>query len=650
MNFRKSTKTHLLMWMLLPVALLFSASLSAQSMACNDNVQVSVDPTPNGNCTVDLYADMVLEGTPTPNTSYLIEVLQGPNVLFSGVDVVSFSASNYLGQTLVTRVTNMNTGNKCWGSITIEDKAAPVIFCGETTISCTQDYNNVPYPDADDNCDLFPDVQLVGVTIDASTQCSPNGGYVTVQRGFIAIDASGNESAVCYDLIIIERPNNVDFPNDIIWECTQYASYPNITAAVALHPTVKALEVGINTIDASDITSASVLNNTGSGTTSNITGQYCNYNTSHSDQIISTCGTTFKIIRTWTVLDWCTNSIVTSNDSGEDNVQVIKVLDTTPPVVTRPPFTVSANVPGQHPNPCTSQDFLPPATVTDACNSWTVQIFTPVGEAIYVNGQNGANGGLIPSPGLSLGFHTITYQATDACNNITTLQVVIEVIDDIAPTPICDEITDVSVSSDGMAVVPAGVFDDGSFDNCGIDEFVARRMNGLCNGGFDDFGPTVTFCCSDVVNSPIMVVFRVIDDYGNFNDCMVEVNVNDKIPPVTTFCPGPQTISCEYYVDNLAAAINNGDYSVLAGYGTATFFDNCAVNINYNVTVNINSCQEGTIIRNWTANDDNPNNATASCTQTIFVQHVSDWVVEFPASITAECTDGALPDFGEPEI
>jgi hypothetical protein len=59
--------------------------------------------------------------------------------------------------------------------------------------------------------------------------------------------------------------------------------------------------------------------------------------------------------------------------------------------------------------------------------------------------QNGNEGGLIPAPGLALGFHTITYQATDECGNVGTLDVEVEVVDDIAPTTICDEITDVDL-------------------------------------------------------------------------------------------------------------------------------------------------------------------------------------------------------------
>ena len=92
-----------------------------------------------------------------------------------------------------------------------------------------------------------------------------------------------------------------------------------------------------------------------------------------------------------------------------------------------------------------------------------------------------------------------------------------------------------------------------------------------------------------------------------------------------------------------------GDYSVLDGFGTAEFFDNCGLDIQYDVTVTINTCTEGNITRTWTATDPS-DNFPAVCSQTIFVEHVSDWVVEFPADVNAECIDGQLPEFGEPEI
>ncbi|MCB9284925.1 MAG: T9SS type A sorting domain-containing protein [Lewinellaceae bacterium] len=646
----KTNFTHLrqLVWLALPIAMifLFAGNAMAQTMVCNDNVQVSVDPTPDGTCTVDLTADMILEG-PIPSGDILLQVMSGVNVLYSGLNVVSFSGSSHLGQTLVVKATHVNSGNKCWGSITIEDKASPVCYGDEITIPCTQDYNNVPYPDAADNCDLSPDVELANQSINTSNQCSPNGGYVLVTRTFLAIDASGNQSAPCVQYITIERPDYVDFPNDITWECTQYASYSNITAATALHPTVKALESGTNVIDATGITNSGVLSNTGSGIPDGIIGQYCNYQYTHADQTLPTCGTAFKIVRTWTVLDWCTGQVITSNPLGEDNIQIVKVADHVAPTIVRAPFTVSANIPGQGTLPCKSQGYLQPATVTDACNGWTIRIFTPVGEANYLNGVNGANGGFIPAPGLGLGTFQILYQAIDDCNNVAELYVSVQVIDDIAPTAICDEITDVNLSSDGKAVVNAFTFDDGSYDNCCMDKFEVRRMDGDCNGNYDDFGPTVTFCCSDIPANPINVVFRAIDCFGNHNDCMVTVNVNDKLPPSTLTCPQAQTITCDTYLQNYAADVEQGNYDVLNVFGLPTFYDNCEFNLVHEVTVNLNNCTEGQIIRKWTASDQN---GQAVCTQVISVTHVSNWVVEFPADFTGQCTNGQLPDTGEPQI
>ena len=640
-------KANFTKWLLLPVLLLMGVVYaSAQTIACNDNVQVSVDPATDGTCTVDLTADMVLEGDPDPNVNYQLDVMQGVNVLFTGINVVSFSAHDYLNQTLTVKVTDLSSGNSCWSSILIEDKAAPEVICNTVTIACTEDYNNVPFPPAYDNCDLAPDVQMFDQYFVDTDVCDDN--QVVVMRGFIAIDDQGNESAGCYQSIIIQRPTDVDFPNDIMWECDQYSDYPAIVDATPVHPTVAALEVVGQITDATGIADASVLANTGSGIPLAIDGEFCNYGYSYSDQTIETCGNTFKIVRTWTVLDWCTGATVTSNNQGEDNIQIIKVVDITAPVVYMDPFTVSANVPAAHPQPCKSTGYLPAPQVTDNCHSYTIGIFTPVGEAVYVNGTDGAQGGFIPAPGLELGYHEILYQAIDECGNVGEYFVTIEVVDDIAPTAICLEITDVNLSSEGEAVVPADVFDNGTHDNCCLDHFEARRMDGDCDGNYDDFGPDVTFCCSDAGQS-VMVVFRAYDCFGNYNDCMVTVNVQDKIPPVNTYCPDDVQITCDDYLQNLAAALELGDGSVLDQYGEATFYDNCDPIVDYQWSYSINTCTEGTITRTWTATDAS-DNTQATCTQTIYVNHVDDWYVVFPNDIIAQCVDGTLPDFGEPQI
>jgi hypothetical protein len=164
----------------------------------------------------------------------------------------------------------------------------------------------------------------------------------------------------------------------------------------------------------------------------------------------------------------------------------------------------------------------------------------------------------------------------------------------------------------------------------------------------------VTFCCEDVANNPIMVEFRAVDYAGNTNSCMVEVNVQDKIPPILISCPANQRISCDLYASNFETQLANAadeeeQCDILsAQFGTPVFQDNCPITVPCDVNINLDQCLEGTIRRTWVAQDDGGNNSI-QCTQIINVDHVSDWVVEFPTNKTVECGT-TPPDFGEPEI
>src|SRR5690606_11560906 len=90
----------------------------------------------------------------------------------------------------------------------------------------------------------------------------------------------------------------------------------------------------------------------------------------------------------------------------------------------------------------------------------------------------------------------------------------------------------------------------GSYDDCWIDSMAVRRMDngGVCAPGSNVFAPFASFCCDDIAGGPITVVLRVWDEFGNFNDCMVQVEVQDKLPPSIT-CPPDLTISCDYHLD-----------------------------------------------------------------------------------------------------
>lgn len=640
------------------------------SLTCNNSIQVSM----NQDCLAAITPGMVLEGEfwyceqddllplgayyeifmiTDPFGAIVDDAVPGtPNIL--EID------GSYVGQVLTVKVNDVVNNNSCWGTLTLEDKLGPVFDCpSPIEIECFEDLSAVAAPVATDNCDPDPTVSFVAQHIIDNDIC--DDGLYKVRRTYTASDQYGNQAPnQCVFEIHLTRPD-VTFPQDINWFCDQYANYPNIIQPNPLHPIVKDIDNTPPDIDVSPTLPGTVLSETGSGIVNN-SGGVCSYHVSNSDQTLAACGNTFKIIRTWSVIDWCTGQVITQGANGEDNVQTIQIIDATAPTLSVSNFTVSATVPGSQHQTCRSQGLLPPLdSFNDNCqpnSELNVQIVTSIGEAEYINGVDGKQGGLIPAPGLTIGVHDIIYKVTDACGNVDSVVVQATVVDDITPTAVCDELTEANLTTNGIATVLAETFDDGSHDNCClIGDFQVRRMIDPCDDGQDDtvFGPSVTFCCADVDAGPQMVVFRVFDCAGNFNDCMVEVVVNDKQEPLLLSCPGSARITCNEYGDNFETQLANlaGDPAAQnnlfdAGFGTAIFQDNCEFTLTESVTVNLDQCLEGNLIRRWQATD--PGGLTSPfCTQNIFVDHVSNWVVEFAPDVSISCGQ-TVPEFVEPEI
>ena len=269
---------------------------------------------------------------------------------------------------------------------------------------------------------------------------------------------------------------------------------------------------------------------------------------------------------------------------------------------------------------------------------------TGKGEAIYID-EDGSQGGYIPFPGLPLGEHTIIYEAMDECGNIDTVHVSVTVADMTAPIPICDDLTNVSLGILGESAIPAYVFDDGSYDNCCLEGFKVRRMEENCHPLDSLFQDSVFFCCIDVGDT-VQVVFRAVDCAGNTNDCMVLVEVEEKLAPYLVSCPAPEIIGCDFYNNFLEIPLSEGNDSVLLQFGFPSFEDNCElVYLENSVTIDLDQCLQGNITRKWRVTDAGQN-AIASCSQIIQVEHLSDWLVEFPIDQDIECGE-EIPETGE---
>lgn len=570
-------------------------------LTCENSVQVSIDQDGES----EILPDMLLEGTYNTYEGFIVEIFTQ-----SGFSIGNTLTCAHVGQTFIGKVKDNCSGNSCWSTITVEDKLSPYFLCPTvpTEIPCDTNIDSFPGPLVFDNCDLDIEVHLVGYQVNNTNIC--NG--VTITRNWSAKDNYGNQ-AYCSEKLHISPNGPVDFPKDTTWTCTQYSQYPNITNPTALTDS---------------------LHTTGSGRPYGVGGPYCQYNYSHVDDTLAVCGNSFKIIRTWTVINWCTGEVIIEDFEGDKNQQIIKVMDFNKPSITVPPIVVNANIQGAYPTPCLSTGLLPAPTVFDSCNTVTVRIFTAVGEAIYVNGVDGKQGGYIPAPGLKFGSHIITYKVTDACGNFTEVNVVAKVVDQTAPTAICVAFTDVTLNANGFTEVAASAFNLASYDNCCLDHFLVKRVSEPNSS----FASSIDLSCDDVPE--VMVVLRAVDCHGNYNDCMVVAKVKDKMNPI---CVAPQQkiIPCTDLPPDVTQ-----DW--LNGFGTATFYDNCGGTISeLPYSENVNACGEGHIIRYWKVVD-NSGNLSGSCEQHIYVVPKSDWVIKFPEDFYGSCDD--MVDAQELEI
>jgi len=342
----------------------------------------------------------------------------------------------------------------------------------------------------------------------------------------------------------------------------------------------------------------------------------------------------FKVVRQWKILDWCTGAIIEHN-------QIIKVLDTVPPVIdSLPDVTISTTL-----WDCSASYELPVADSEDNCS-----------EEIRVE-YSSTDGSIIDGV-LYLEDNAKTMDDTvqvmvdyyDCCGNTTSDTFAVVVVDLIPPVPVADRHTVVSLSQfedEGLAKVFAETFDDGSFDNCGPISMGVRRIGGTCSDfrgedAADEYFEFIHFCCRDIGDT-VMVEFRVCDDADmdglvggilgkigptdaedvefegdegdNCNFAMIEVVVQDKLPPACSV-PADVTINCIDF-----AALGDLDRIRSSAiddlFGEANGAATCDVDVEQELT-GMEDCGLGEVIRTVTVTNEG-NGMMSTCTQVITV-------------------------------
>lgn len=526
----------------------------ARSVTCKSHVQISVGQ----DCIIDVTPQMILAGGPYDLDSYAVMLTDKGGAPIQNLTL----GRDRLNEDITAKVINVCTGNSCWSTIRLEDKMPPQIECLDDTLRCNN-LSEYTGPLVWDNCDPNPTIVILDERIEP-LNCDEL--FVKrVIRQYQAFDDAGNESDICEQVILLRRINlnGIEFPDDR----SIATANPLVCGSYPLddkgnpdpeYTGVPYLE-GLPMYPYPDY--------------------YCNAAVFYTDTELPSNGCVKKIMRVWSATEfWCSRAPRVSA------VQILEITDNVAPDIECPrdmTVTVAAKK-------CEAEVNLPPAIVSDNCNE-------PVEVDIIFEGGllENQNGGLATLP---LGINEVVYRATDACYNSAECVMIVEVQDNTPPVAVCDQHTVVSLSVSGEVEVFAQTFDDGSYDGCWIDSMAVRRMESDSTCGLlqTSFAPWVRFCCADA-GQIIPVEFRVWDEYGNWNACMVNVEIQDKIAPVIQDLPG-DTISCHHIP-------TEAELDSIYGFPIVT--DNCDYLFTSSTYYDIDQCMEGVIVRSFAVQDAN---------------------------------------------
>jgi hypothetical protein len=573
-------------------------SYKITTLACNSNIHSTVDH----NCEMLITSSMFLTNVINPPGFYDITIRNSAGKTISNPVV---NPEN--GEVFMVSIIERCTGNKCWGTIKVEDKLAPVISdCIENQTFACHEFETIKSetvadhfsgtgrftlsrpPEVLENCNQFKAEFIDDISW---TECSQK----RLTRKWQFTDLAGNTST-CQQIFNFTPMQLGDF-NDPVAQVV-------LDCKSAFNPTdILALFDDQNTKDSIRSTGI-VENNEGArfaGFTfmargadgalhpQTVKDHICNISTTFTDEQIATdgCSKEKKILRKWLILENCTNAFRFFN-------QYIILKDTT-----GPQFTVSPVKKSMDDHHCYATiNIPPPALLSDDCSDVTKikwHVIPPEGAVV-----KGTQPHYIIE-GLTKGSHTLIYVMEDCAGNQTRKSTTIQISDLVPPTSISKQTIVVSLSDSGdgrgYAKLFAAAVDNGSFDQCGPVRLEIRRKKGNnCanqgkyghnnnltfshrigindlpatwshpenNSNDSDGGEYVTFCCEDIMTGMTFglheVELRVWDDANNngiigdtliidgvrdnYNTVWSNVRVEFKIPPVMV-CPKDLTLQCD---------------------------------------------------------------------------------------------------------
>lgn len=383
---------------------------------------------------------------------------------------------------------------------------------------------------------------------------------------------------------------------------------------------------------------------------------YCNIGASYDDgALVEVCLLSYVFVRTWTIIDWC------APDNPLEFNQVIKIGDFTAPEVSCPLVDLNGDgfpdplVYSTRPFGCTATFSAPLPQVSDNCSLWEVTTEVVTDEVTIIYGPSGnpvdtvigevVLATILPNApnrivsDIPVGCYRFRYTVEDECGNETVRECSFCVEDRVNPAAACDDTLNISIGPNGVARLFATSFEEGSYDNCGIDSFLIRRevrQEADCNPVAPFFTPWseyVDFSCCEV-NSTVRVELRVVDEAGNEDFCWMDALIEDKTRPR---CTPPAAVSMP--CDAVPAGFDLADTEQLQNlFGVPAVTDNCeAIWNELPPASNLDDCGFGTFVRRFQAVDIYGNVSNTSCQQVVTLEERHNYEIRFPADGEANC-------------
>jgi len=470
---------------------LFWTSLNAQicpGMACNNQLQISVQQ----DCNIAFNADLLLEGAEALQGSQFYLTLNelGVNsvpipMTGSGTFVVPspfpFGTFSYLLEN--------DCGNSCWGNIIVEDNLPPIadscpcaVGSGDCELSCLEEpwiVNSSSFtedlgwnPTFTDNCGdlgsiLFNDIIVDGASCGSRsltrTWTSTYTSHGVTITEILCVQEFTLDPIEINDIICPINLTALNPLGDFSLDC-QIDSHPDSIAAFFDDPDTPVNE-GMpyaypHIMDGSKFSAIKALS--------------CNIGVSFEDQILPLCGSgsfaSKRILRTWTILDWCTSE-------ASFCIQTLEFTDKEGPTVYELPTSINAST---QPWLCAANINLPIPQFDDVCG-----IVTSVGYVLKENNIEVSSGSGFSISSLAVGNYDLYYVATDDCGNTSEFgPIPVTVLDDAPPVAVSDDqivisLTGSATDGNGVAKLFANSVDNGSYDICGPIHFEIRRDEDL---------------------------------------------------------------------------------------------------------------------------------------------------------------------------